>query len=197
MTYDRIIVKNLSKSFGGRSVLEDFSVEIPLSGVTVLRGTSGAGKTTLFRLLLGLEKPDGGAILGMQGRKPAVVFQEDRLLPWATALDNVSLVSDPARAGAALRRLGLSDNLNQQPKELSGGMKRRVAIARALAYGGDILFLDEPFTGLDDENKKIASRAMLDEGMPILVITHDDAEAELFGKYKEIFIEEINEPSNG
>ncbi len=190
MTHESIVIKKLTKSYGGHPVFDGFSAEIPLNGVTVLRGASGAGKTTLFRLLLGLERPDGGEILGMQGKKPAVVFQEDRLLPWATALDNVSLVSNSARAGAALSRLGLSESLLQQPKELSGGMKRRVAIARALAYGGDLLFLDEPFTGLDEENKRIAARALLDEGVPILVITHDDAETELFGKFKEIVIGE-------
>ena len=187
--HDVISVKNLSKTFGGHQVLKNFSAEIPLCGVTVIRGASGAGKTTLFRLLLGLEKPDAGEIRGMQGRKPAVVFQEDRLLPWATALENAALGSDEARAKDALTRLGLGENLCQLPRELSGGMKRRVAIARALAYGGDILFLDEPFTGLDEDNKRIAAQAMLEANVPILVITHDDVEAELFGEYCEIVID--------
>ena len=184
-----ISVKNLSKTFGGHQVLNNFSAEIPLCGVTVIRGASGAGKTTLFRLLLGLEKPDSGEIYGMQGRKPAVVFQEDRLLPWATALENAALGSDESRAKDALTRLGLGENLCQLPRELSGGMNRRVAIARALAYGGDILFLDEPFTGLDEENKRIAASALVESRVPILVITHDDAEAELFGEYCEIVID--------
>ncbi len=187
--HDVISVKNLSKAFDGHIVLQDFTGEIPLCGVTVIRGASGAGKTTLFRLLLGLEQPDSGKIIGMQGRKPAVVFQEDRLLPWATALENAALGSDEARAKNALERLGLGENLRQLPRELSGGMKRRVAVARALAYSGDILFLDEPFTGLDEENKRIAADAMLQINAPIFVITHDDAEAELFGEYKEIVID--------
>ena len=125
----------------------------------------------------------------MDGRKPAVVFHEDRLLPWVSALENAALGSDETRAARALTQLGLGENLCQLPRELSGGMKRRVAIARALAYGGDILFLDEPFTGLDDENKRIAASALLDKKAPILVITHDDAEAELFGEYCEIVID--------
>ena len=187
--HDAISVKKLSKAFDGHIVLKDFSSEIPLCGVTVIRGASGAGKTTLFRLLLGLEQPDSGKITGMQGRKPAVVFQEDRLLPWATALENAAIGSDETRAKNALERLGLGENLCQLPRELSGGMKRRVAIARALAYGGDILFLDEPFTGLDEDNKRIAAQAMLEANVPILVITHDDAEAELFGENKEIVID--------
>jgi len=189
VTHDVISVRNISKTFAGHTVLNNFSAEIPLCGVTVIRGASGAGKTTLFRLLLGLEKPDTGEIIGMLGRKQAVVFQEDRLLPWFHALENASLGSDTVRAEAALSRLGLSESLYQLPRELSGGMKRRVAIARALAYGGDILFLDEPFTGLDDDNKRIAANAMLEAHVPILVITHDDAEADLFGEYCEIVID--------
>ena len=187
--HDVISVWNLSKTFGGHAVLDHFSVEIPLCGVTVIRGASGAGKTTLFRLLLGLEKPDSGEIIGMQGRKPAVVFQEDRLLPWSTALENAALGSDETRAKVALTRLGLGESLGLLPRELSGGMKRRVAIGRALAYGGDILFLDEPFTGLDEENKRIAANAMRETNIPVLVITHDDAEADLFGEYCEIVID--------
>jgi NitT/TauT family transport system ATP-binding protein len=186
---DVILLKNLSKSYNGHAVLSGFSAEIPLCGVTLIRGASGAGKTTLFHLLLGLEQPDAGEILGLEHRKPAVVFQEDRLLPWATALENVALGSDEARADAVLNRLGLCESMCQLPRELSGGMKRRVAIARALAFGGDILFLDEPFTGLDEENKRIAANAMLEANVPILVITHDDAEAELFGEYCEIVID--------
>ncbi|MEN6636098.1 MAG: ATP-binding cassette domain-containing protein, partial [Clostridiaceae bacterium] len=108
---------------------------------------------------------------------------------WASALENAALGSDETRAKDALTLLGLGESMCQLPRELSGGMKRRVAIARALAYGGDILFLDEPFTGLDEENKRIAASALLNQNAPILVITHDDAEAELFGEYCEIVID--------
>jgi NitT/TauT family transport system ATP-binding protein len=189
MMHDVISLKNVTKTFGGHAVLNNFSAEIPLCGVTVFRGASGAGKTTLFRLLMGLEKPDSGEICGLEDKKPAVVFQEDRLLPWSTALENAATGSDESRAREALVRLGLGDNLCQLPRELSGGMNRRVAIARALAYGGDVLFLDEPFTGLDEENKKIAADAMREANIPILVITHDDAEADLFGAFCEIRID--------
>ena len=185
---DAIIINNISKHFGQHEAISNFSAEISLHGISVIRGVSGAGKTTLFRLLLGLETPDSGTILGMESRKPAVVFQEDRLLPWATALENVALVSDETRAKMALCQLGLSDSIHLLPRELSGGMKRRVVIARALAYQGDVLFLDEPFTGLDEENKRIAAEALLETKAPIIVITHDEAEAALFGEHQTIFV---------
>ena len=185
---DKILIQNVSKSFDQHAVLSGFSAEIEFSGVTVLRGASGAGKTTLFRLLLGLETPDRGTILGIEQRKPAVVFQEDRLLPWSCALENVALVSDESRARMALCQLGLGDSLNLLPRELSGGMKRRVAIARAMAYQCDILFLDEPFTGLDEANKRIAVEALLATKVPIIVITHDEGEADLFGAHQTLFV---------
>jgi NitT/TauT family transport system ATP-binding protein len=185
---EAIIINNITKHFGKHETISNFSAEISLHGITIIRGVSGAGKTTLFRLLLGLETPDSGTILGMEQRKPAVIFQEDRLLPWATALENVALVSDEARAKIALCQLGLSDSIHLLPRELSGGMKRRVTIARALAYQGDVLFLDEPFTGLDEENKRIAAEAMLETKTPIIVITHDEVEAALFGEHQTILV---------
>lgn len=175
-----IKLRNIDLSFNGKTVFSNLSADLPVEGTTVLRGVSGAGKTTLFRLLLGLQKPDAGTITGMEFQKPAVVFQEDRLLPWANALENAALGSDKASAERALTALGLRDNLYELPRELSGGMRRRVAIARALSYGGDTLFLDEPFTGLDEENKSIVAREIRRLGVPVYVITHEDDEAALF-----------------
>lgn len=183
-----INVRNLNLSFGEKAVFQNFSADLPGSGVMVLRGASGAGKTTLFRILLGLQKPDSGKIEGAAYKKPAVVFQEDRLLPWASAQENAALGSDEKRAADALEKLGLGESLNLLPRELSGGMRRRVAIARALAYGGDALFLDEPFNGLDEENKKKAAKAALGAGTPVFVITHEDSEADLFGAHETITI---------
>ena len=183
-----IKLRSIDLSFNGKTVFTNLSADLPVEGTTVFRGVSGAGKTTLFRLLLGLQKPDAGTITGMNFQKPTIVFQEDRLLPWANALENAALGSDQETAAHALTSLGLGENLLQLPRELSGGMRRRVAIARALSYGGDALFLDEPFTGQDDENKIIAAREIRRLGVPVYVITHDDAEAALFGEYATVTI---------
>ena len=114
--------------------------------------------------------------------------REGALLLDGAALENAALVSDAETAEQTISELGLCENLCQLPRELSGGMRRRVALARALSYGGDALFLDEPFTGLDEANKEIAVRAILSSGVPVYVITHDDAEAALFGDHSTITI---------
>lgn len=142
-------------AYGSLPILEDVSLAFPDRGVVCLSGPSGCGKTTLLRLLSGLEQPQRGRIEGLAGRKTAAVFQEDRLLPWMTALDNVALAlpgglrANRGRAAETLAQVGLSDALHSLPDDLSGGMKRRAAIARALAVNADLLLLDEPFTGID------------------------------------------------
>lgn len=140
----------------------------------------------------------------MEGIAVSAVFQEDRLIPWKTVLENVALFADGMNRGAAgasgrahaggnaapadhaayyLRALGLGDVLQSYPDELSGGMKRRVALARALAHSFDLLVLDEPFTGLDEAAKRnaidLVSREA--EGKMLLVATHDLQEAEALG----------------
>ena len=107
-------------------------------------------------MLLGLEQPDAGEILGMEGRRKSAVFQEDRLCENASAVSNIRLVNPALSKGEAeamLRELGLGDSLGQPVRTLSGGMKRRVAILRALAAEYDVLFCDEPFKGLDQATK--------------------------------------------
>ena len=158
-----IILKNISKSYGGKAVLDNVNIEIPGSGVFGIFGASGQGKTTLIRLLCGLEKPDGGEIIGSDGMNFSVVFQEDRLFPSLTALGNISLVSDETTARRLL-------------DELSGGMSRRVAIARALAYGGDALILDEPFKGLESELKEHIGKLISEyaQTKPVIIVTHDE-----------------------
>ena len=177
-------IKNLCKAYGDLPVLENVSFTAGV-GVTALWGPSGVGKTTLLRILLGLEKPDSGELMGTAVRWSAV-FQEDRLLPWRSVLDNVRLAADsvsPQRAAALLQKLGLGDELHTRPAALSGGMKRRVAIARALAAEADLLVLDEPFTGLDNDWAAAVAQVIRQEhgDRPFVMVSHDPAEAALMG----------------
>lgn len=147
-----IALQNVHFSYDGTAVLRGVDWRLPSSGIVCLRGASGCGKTTLLRLLAGLEQPSSGRIAGLGDRRVAVCFQEDRLLPWCTALENVTLAcGDAARARELLCQFGLSDCLDSRPAQMSGGQQRRVALARALAVDADLLLLDEPFTGMDAE----------------------------------------------
>ncbi len=177
---------NVSFHYGETEVLRDFSLTLPGRGVVCFLGESGCGKTTLLRLLLGLEAPERGAVTGRDGLRFAAVFQEDRLLPWLTVRDNLAVPLRGEKAAAAvekaLRLVGLEHAGELYPDELSGGMKRRAAIARALAYGGDVLVLDEPFTGIDEARwQELACllRKEYEEKL-ILLVTHVRAEWEAF-----------------
>ena len=175
-------VENLTKRYGGRTVLDGVSFTLR-EGVTCLMAPSGAGKTTLLRLLLGLEKADGGQITGLAGRRVGTVFQEDRLLPWLTALGNVEAVlpkGEKAQAAEALRAMGLpAEAFAKRPEALSGGMRRRVALARMVCFGGDVWLMDEAFKGLDTDSKHQVMDALLRyaEGRLIVMVTHDEQDA--------------------
>mgnify|MGYP000926506941 CR=1 FL=1 len=166
-----------------KKVLDGFSLVLPERGAVCLKGPSGCGKTTLLRLLAGLEKPQGGSITGIDNLRAAFVFQENRLLPWMSALDNIAVVcgaSQRADAEKWLNRVGLNGDAGKRPGELSGGMKRRVAIARALAAPADFLILDEPFVGLDDALWTSIAREIRKAyaNRPIIVVTHITRQAE-------------------
>lgn len=177
-----IILKDICKSFGSKQVLQNFSASFPNPGLTAIMGSSGAGKTTLMRILLGLTPHDSGMISGLEQHTVSVVFQENRLFGGLTALQNAEAAGTAGGDGKYwLERLGLGQSLDLRPDSLSGGMQRRVAIARALCYGGSLLILDEPFKGLD-----IVTRASvmdifreLKREKAILLITHDPEEAKL------------------
>ncbi|MBO5797927.1 MAG: ABC transporter ATP-binding protein [Clostridia bacterium] len=179
-----IELKNVTFSYGGEPVVTDFSLTVPDNGVLCLFGPSGCGKTTLLRLLLGLEQPESGTI-HRRVHKPAMVFQEDRLLPWKSVLENVTLsAKDEESAKEALRAVGLTDELFEaRPATLSGGMQRRVAIARALAADSDWLVLDEPFTGLDAEKREEILELVRAYAAtrPVVLVTHHPEEIALLG----------------
>lgn len=161
-------------------VVRDFSLEIPQGGRVCLTGPSGQGKTTVLRLLLGLEAPRQGTVFVPAGTRFSAVFQEDRLLPWKTILENAALFSDEATARRILTELGLGDSLDALPETLSGGMKRRAALGRALAHPFDVLVLDEALTGLDDETRA-RCLAVIDRAAgarTLVMATHDPAEAQ-------------------
>ena len=173
-----ILLEHISKSYAETVVFRDFSARLPLRETTVITGVSGGGKTTLLRLILGLETPDAGAITGVPTRR-AAVFQEDRLCPQLTALENVLLVAGRKREREArdmLARLGLGESLAVPAAELSGGMRRRCALARALCAKFDLLALDEPFTGLDADNRAAAQRCVARAAREkiVLLVSHED-----------------------
>ena len=177
----------ITKSFGSQTVLSQMSGEFADPGITCIMGKSGSGKTTLLNILMGRLKADKGELKGITGRRIGAVFQEDRLLPWCTALENVTLVlgghQQDTEARAMLTRMQLADCVDQKVTELSGGMKRRVAIARALVFQPEILFMDEPFRGLDDALRVAVMEVVREfsKEHAVIMVTHDPAEAGFFG----------------
>ena len=177
-----IQVVALTKRYGDLTVLDSFSAAFAAKETTVLMGRSGCGKTTLLRLLLGLERPDGGEIVGLPDRISAV-FQEDRLCEEFTAVENVRLAAPHRAVGEikdTLSALLLDEEAQAKPvASLSGGMRRRVAIARALLAKGELLLLDEPFKGLDDDTRETVTAVIRDmtAGRTVLLVTHDETDA--------------------
>ena len=177
-----ITVKNLSKSFGSKRVIEDFSAFFKEGGTTCVMGPSGCGKTTLLFMLMGLIAPDSGTIEGVPERISAV-FQEDRLCESFSAVANVRLVcgisTEESTIQEHLSAIGLGDSLFLPVSMLSGGMRRRVALVRAVLSPGKVLFLDEPFKGLDDKLKEsvISYMKTRAKGKTIILVTHDEDEA--------------------
>ncbi|MBL8838869.1 MAG: ABC transporter ATP-binding protein [Alphaproteobacteria bacterium] len=182
----------------GRTVaaLDGVTLALPGGSFTAVVGRSGCGKTTLLRLLAGLEDPTGGAIRRSsdRGEPIGVVFQEPRLMPWLTVNDNVALgvagrLEERAaaeRVGSALALVGLGAFAAARPDQLSGGMAQRVAVARALAIGAEIVLMDEPFGALDAFTRRTLQRELVEiwraKRPTILFVTHDVEEAALLAE---------------
>jgi NitT/TauT family transport system ATP-binding protein len=191
-----LLVKNLSKQFGDKTVLEDINFSMQSGEFVTFVGSSGCGKSTLLRLIAGLDHPSSGSIhvdgSTVQGPGPdrGMVFQKYSLYPWLNAADNVSfgmrlqgMTSNDVRDRTAyfLEVVGLQDAATKLPRELSGGMQQRVAIARALATNPSVLLLDEPFGALDLQIRETMQDFLLNlwqrTGLTVLLITHDVEEA--------------------
>ena len=191
-----LLVKNLCKSFGDKTVLEDINFSMQSGEFVTFVGSSGCGKSTLLRLIAGLDHPSSGTIhvdaSTVEGPGPdrGMVFQKYSLYPWLNAADNVAfgmrlqgMTSHDVRDRTAyfLEVVGLQDAATKLPRELSGGMQQRVAIARALATNPSVLLLDEPFGALDLQIRETMQDFLLKlwqrTGLTVLLITHDVEEA--------------------
>ena len=191
-----LLVQNLCKRFGDKTVLEDINFSIQSGEFVTFVGSSGCGKSTLLRLIAGLDHPSGGRIQvdgsPVEGPGPdrGMVFQKYSLYPWLNAADNVAfgmrlqgMTSADVRDRTAyfLEVVGLRDAATKLPRELSGGMQQRVAIARALATNPNVLLLDEPFGALDLQNRETMQdflhKLWQRTGLTVLLITHDVEEA--------------------
>ncbi len=185
-----VAIKNVSIAFGGRTVLENFDIEISAGEFVAIVGRSGCGKSTLLRSVVGLETPQAGTItLGNvreHNGKPdvRVMFQDSRLLPWRRILPNVMLGLEPAlirQARKVLAQVGLAERANDWPATLSGGQSQRVALARALVHDPNLLLLDEPLGSLDAltriEMQQLIEDVWRSRGFTAMLVTHDVAEA--------------------
>lgn len=174
-----IELKNVSISFDEKVIINNLSLSLPDTGLVTISGSSGSGKTTLLRALLGLQKYSG-EIKTVRKITSSAVFQESNLLPWLTAVENVTAVSEIngeniEKAKNLLKQVGFNEtDFDKLPSELSVGMARRVAAARAVMIDADVLILDEPFAGLDENNISAVADLLLskrDEKL-IILVTH-------------------------
>jgi sulfonate transport system ATP-binding protein len=185
-----LALRDVNLAFGDRRVLRGLDLDVPAGQFLAIVGRSGVGKSSLMRLIVGLDKPTGGTLAidgapvsGLQ--KPVkLLFQDARLLPWQTVLSNVGISRTPGWQEAALnalRDVGLADRHDEWPAVLSGGQRQRVALARVLVGDPGVLLLDEPFGALDALTRAdmhgLLERLWLRDLFTTVLITHDVAEA--------------------
>ena len=176
----------LSKAYGERPVLNNVDLQLEAGEFVAIVGRSGCGKSTLLRSIAGLESIDAGHLTvgtGIGAPDIRIMFQESRLLPWKTVLDNVALglPRSVGAAAASLWTVGLAERADDWPAALSGGQKQRVALARALVHEPQLLLLDEPLGALDAltriEMQQLIESLWLARGFTAVLVTHDVAEA--------------------
>lgn len=180
----------VSKAFGQRVVLNALDLNIEPGQFVAIVGRSGGGKSTLLRLVAGLDRPSSGAVkidgavVGGIQKSSRLMFQEARLLPWQRVIGNVGIARGEgwrADSLAALEAVGLADRAQDWPSVLSGGQRQRVALARALMARPKVLLLDEPFGALDAltrvEMHQLLDRLWRERGFTAVLITHDVGEA--------------------
>ncbi len=182
-----LVVRDLSKAFEDLQVLRGVDLTFGDSGIYCLMGSSGTGKTTFLRILMGLEKADCGVIEGVEGKRFSAVFQEDRLCEDRTPMENVMMVAERSvtreAAQRELCRILPEESIWRPVYTLSGGMKRRTAVCRALLASFDILLMDEPFTGLDEDTRTQVIRYVRErtQGKLVILSTHMEEDARELG----------------
>lgn len=186
----------VSKSFGDKQVLKDCSISFPCGQKTVILGPSGYGKTTILRILLGLESPDEGDILGLETQMMAAVFQENRLCDALSVYKNLQIVAKEKTAAEieqALQSFGLNPPYDLPVANYSGGMQRRVALLRALLVSSTCVIFDEPFKGLDQETKQLIIAKTLKhiEGKTAIFVLHEPDEVKLLQPDQIIRLDEV------
>ncbi|MBE5982805.1 MAG: ABC transporter ATP-binding protein [Paenibacillaceae bacterium] len=187
-----LVIRKLCKSFDGHFVLDHVNLHLVPGNVYCLMGPSGSGKTTLFHILLGLVSADSGEVNGLNRERISAVFQENRLCEAFTPVENVTMVmpsssgNNKSKAREALKRLLPEESLDRPASTLSGGMKRRVAIIRALTVPFDMVIMDEPFTGLDEETKQQVITYIKEQsaGKLVLISTHQEEDVQLLNGIK-------------
>ena len=171
-------------------VLEDIDLNIPAHKITVILGRSGCGKTTLLRLVAGLESFEQGEVHSEHVNRKAYVFQEDRLMPWLDVKKNIAFglkkkEINPEKSDDIIEMVGLKKFETAYPSQLSGGMRQRVSIARAFAYDPDFIMMDEPFSALDFFTREQMQKELLKihqrTNCSILFVTHSIDEALMLG----------------